>query len=122
MTQAKLTLDWAPGTEPKPVFFGEWDSLDDMKRDWDGLTDEELEGHTILVAVYEEEGYGGSAFVLSTKDGRLFESHAGHCSCYGLEWDGWEDATPEALRMRRYRDSDEVKNAVFAVLDAREGR
>ena len=55
----------------------------------------------IIVAAYEHEGYEGSAFVLFEREGKLFEAHGSHCSCYGLE-DQWspEETTPEALRMR----------------------
>lgn len=55
----------------------------------------------ILLASYTYEDYSGDAFVLYEKDGKLFEVHGGHCSCYGLEgqWEP-EETTVEALRHR----------------------
>ncbi len=52
----------------------------------------------ILYAVYNYEDYEGSAFVLFQRDGKLYEVHGGHCSCYGLEgqWEP-EETTVEAL-------------------------
>lgn len=55
----------------------------------------------ILVANYETPPYEGYAFVLYTRDGRLFEVNASHCSCYGLEgqWQP-EETSWESLLMR----------------------
>lgn len=39
----------------------------------------------ILFATYNYEDWTGDAFVILEKDEKLFEVHAGHCSCYGLE-------------------------------------
>jgi hypothetical protein len=56
----------------------------------------------IIIAVYETEPYEGTAMVLFEQDGKLFEVHASHCSCMGLEgqW-GAEETTWEALKMRQ---------------------
>ena len=56
----------------------------------------------ILYAVYEAGGYDGAAFVLYKRDGKLFEVHASHCSCYGLE-NQWkpEETTWAALAIRQ---------------------
>lgn len=48
-----------------------------------------LEGAEVIVASYTYEDYSGSAYVLFARDGKLFEVHGGHCSCYGLEGQ-WE--------------------------------
>lgn len=48
-----------------------------------------LDGAEVIYAVYEYEDYSGSAFVLYSKDGKLYEVNGGHCSCNGLE-DQWE--------------------------------
>lgn len=56
----------------------------------------------ILAAIYGQESYEGSAFVLFVRDGKLYEVHGSHCSCHGLE-DQWteEETTVEALRKVR---------------------
>jgi hypothetical protein len=56
----------------------------------------------VLFALYDRsEPYSGSAFVLFERDGKLYEVHGSHCSCYGLEgqWEP-EETTWEALAMR----------------------
>lgn len=39
----------------------------------------------ILLASYGNANWSGDAFVLFEQDGKLFEVHGSHCSCYGLE-------------------------------------
>lgn len=65
------------------------------------LESEQYQGIEVLLASYGSEGYEGSAFVLFRKDGRLYEVHGGHCSCYGLEgqWEP-EETSPLALMFR----------------------
>jgi hypothetical protein len=55
----------------------------------------------ILLADYRYEAYEGLAWVLYRKDGKLFEVHGSHCSCYGLEgqWEP-EETTVESIRHR----------------------
>lgn len=62
-----------------------------------------LEGCTILFAAYKSEAYEGSALVVFMKDGKLYEVHGSHCSCYGLEnqWDP-EETSMEALKIRDF--------------------
>jgi hypothetical protein len=62
---------------------------------------EEVEGVQVLFAAYTYEDYSGYAFVLFLKDGKLYEVHGSHCSCYGLEdqWDP-EETTEEAVLYR----------------------
>lgn len=43
----------------------------------------------ILFASYGNDNYEGEAWVLFEKDGKLYEVHGSHCSCYGLE-EQWE--------------------------------
>jgi hypothetical protein len=59
----------------------------------------------ILFASYENQDYDGDAFVLFRKDGKLYEVHGSHCSCYGLE-ECWqpEETTVEALAERGKQD------------------
>ena len=52
---------------------------------------DELADKTIIMAYYDNEGWEGKAYVLLMDDdtGKLYEVHASHCSCYGLEGQ-WE--------------------------------
>lgn len=61
----------------------------------------EYQGIEVLLASYSYENYGGDAFVLFRKDGKLYEVNGGHCSCYELEgqWSP-EETTVEALAHR----------------------
>ena len=61
----------------------------------------ELENCKIIFAAYTCEMYEGSALVIFSKEGKLYEVNGGHCSCHGLEGQ-WtpEETTLEALRMR----------------------
>jgi hypothetical protein len=72
--------------------------LDDLKQEYQ-ITDEDLDGCTILFACYEIEGYEGCSTIILEKDGKLWINEAGHCSCYGLEgqWDPIE-TNLEALK------------------------
>jgi hypothetical protein len=83
------------------VYVGNWESAEDMKRDFE-ISDKDLEGTEILFAGYEYGSYEGDAFVLFKRDGKLYEVNAGHCSCYGIEgqWDP-EETTVEAIEKRQ---------------------
>ncbi len=82
----------------------------------------------ILVAWYSQESYEGTAFVLFSKNGKLWEINAHHCSCYGLEGQ-WlaELALPAELRTREFGDakkpdgSNSLKDHVIDALDKWEG-
>lgn len=65
----------------------------------------ELDGVEILFAYYTYEDYSGCAFVLFSRDGKLYEVNGGHCSCYGLEgqWEP-EETTVEAIKKRIHTD------------------
>lgn len=84
---------------------------------------EALDGAEIVVASYTYEDYSGSAYVLFKRDGKLFEVHGGHCSCYGLEgqWEPEETST-EAIRHRlekgTWGEEDRIKDAVLAAIAA----
>lgn len=55
------------------------------------ISEELLSGANILYASYEEDGpYDGYAYVLLERDNILYEVHASHCSCMGLE-DQWSE-------------------------------
>lgn len=57
----------------------------------------------VLVALYGQGSYEGSAYVLLTRGGKLYEISASHCSCHGVEGQ-WEEepTTIEAVRKRDY--------------------
>lgn len=65
------------------------------------IDEKELEGCRVLVAMYDQGNYEGTAFVLYAKGDALYEVHGSHCSCYGLE-EQWEpeETTQEALAYR----------------------
>jgi hypothetical protein len=58
----------------------------------------------VLLASYGYANYSCDAYVLFERDGKLYEVHGGHCSCYGLE-DQWEpeEVTVESI-VHRLRD------------------
>lgn len=53
------------------------------------VCEHDREGVDILYATYTYENWEGDSYVLFAKDGYLYEVHASHCSCYGLEGQ-WE--------------------------------
>lgn len=81
----------------KERYFGDWSGVEDLLRDWShaNVTDGE-----VLLACCGGECYDGSAFVIFERDGKLYEAHESHCSCYGL--DDWtpEETTVAALKIR----------------------
>lgn len=64
-----------------------------------GAKPDQMKDVIILYAYYTYEDYSGSATVIFIKDGRLFEVHGSHCSCYGLDDGGWrpEETTVETF-------------------------
>lgn len=121
-------------------FFGSWGSAREVhnsfaKHTYDSSTmryvDEQIadfpKDEEILFASYGGGGYDGDALVLFQRDGKLYEVHGGHCSCYGLE-DQWDpgEVTWAALALRPREgysrvlydhDSDAVA-AFWALVDA----
>ncbi len=81
------------------VYMNDWaeGGKDQMMEDF-AIDPTKLDGAEILVASYTYECYEGDAYVLFRRDGKLFEVHGSHCSCYGLE-DQWEpeETTREAI-------------------------
>jgi hypothetical protein len=67
-------------------------------------TKEQLEDLEILIG-YESVGSWGcdssSFFLLKDKEGKMYEVHGSHCSCYGFEGQfTLEETTLEALKFR----------------------
>jgi len=63
------------------------------------ISEDELTDVDILVACYYCADYAGNVFVLFEKDGKLYEVHGGHCSCYGLEGQ-WEPEETSAIALK----------------------
>ena len=78
-------------------YYDIWKSASDVATDYmeSNLIDAE-----IVYAGYTYEDYSGDALVVFRRDGKWFENHDGHCSCYGLENWAPEETTPEAILMR----------------------
>ena len=77
--------------------------LEGLKHDF-ALHGTELDGAEILLASYTYEDYSGSAYVLFRKDGKLWEVHGSHCSCYGLEEDQWDPEETSLEHLERLVD------------------
>jgi hypothetical protein len=77
-------------------YYGLWERKNDIGYEEVRVLAEE----EIVYAGYTDEDYSGSAIVVFLKDGKLYENHDSHCSCYGL--DAWspELTRKEAVLMR----------------------
>lgn len=107
----------------RPLYLNDWSESGEvgMLSDF-GIDESALVGAEVIVASYTYEDYSGRAYVLFERDGKLFEVHGSHCSCYGLE-DQWEpeQASRDALLHRLskgtwYHDEPSVKDAVLSAL------
>jgi hypothetical protein len=91
----------------------------ERKREMDAaLAQERWQSMNVLLASYGTPSYEGYAFVLFSRDGKLYEVNGSHCSCYGLE-NQWspEETTVEALRHRLENGSlgaDDYSENMFA--------
>lgn len=88
---------------PKKRFWGDFYNETNM---WKEFKEEEDKTSVILFASYCLEEYEGEAFVLfwNRKNKQIYEVNACHCSCYGLENDGWEpEETNKKVLMHRYK-------------------
>lgn len=97
---------------------------------WFYMDVEVLKGAKILFAAYESGNYEGSAFVLLSRNGKLYEVHGSHCSCYGLEgqWEE-EEASVESIEHRLNEaygfylmDKDQIRAALNKVKAAEKRR
>lgn len=83
-------------------YFGSWTKKEDVVNDFDldYWEKKQIDNADIIIAVYEHEGYDGTAFILFKKDGKLYEVNDSHCSCNGLN--NWqpEETSKEALLKR----------------------
>ena len=100
--------------------------LEDLK----GMSEAEVKAHIIgeyeadsnvvndleVLIGYESVGSWGcdssSFFLLKDKDGKLYEVHGSHCSCYGFEGQfDLEETTIEALK---FRINESYNHSVFS--------
>jgi hypothetical protein len=112
----------------KQVFFGNWSDLNGLRDAFASYNEEspvpaDLD---VIFASYDGGGYDGDASVVFRRDGKLYEVHGSHCSCYGLEdqWDP-EEATVESLKVTiighlGYSHGDDAKLAWGAIITALE--
>lgn len=79
------------------VFYGGFAGVADIEREFEepGC----LDGCRVLYAEYTYEDYEGDSVVIFERGGQIYRVEAGHCSCYGLEYQ-WkpEEVTLEQLR------------------------
>ena len=64
------------------VYDGDFDSWADVCRYFE---EEVAEPDEVLLAVYDIDGYEGSADVIYRNGEQYYWVHGSHCSCYGLE-------------------------------------
>lgn len=80
------------------IYYGDFENFEDVANSF--CVDLDPDEITILYANYSLDGYEGQAFVLFMQNGRLYEVHGAHCSCYGLE-DQWEPEETSVLSLKR---------------------
>lgn len=64
------------------LYYGDFNSKQDVANSFNVSLDSNL---NILYAEYSNEDYSGNATVIFEQNGKLFEVHGSHCSCYGLD-------------------------------------
>ncbi len=108
-----------------PLYLNDWSESGEagMISDFD-ITADALSGASVVVASYTYDCYSGDAYVLLERDGKFFEVHGSHCSCYGLEgqWEP-EEASRESVvhRVKNgtwFDDEPGVKAAILSALEA----
>jgi hypothetical protein len=79
-------------------YFDCFEDKEDLARQFN-IDLKELDGATIIFALYEQPSYEGYALVLFERDGKLYEVNGSHCSCYGLEgqWSPEETSVEELM-------------------------
>lgn len=104
-------------SEPTKYFgsFSGRDSIAEnfLREGWDTplvIPDDFPSDDQILLASYGGAAYEGDAYVVYERDGKLYEVHGSHCSCYGLEGQ-WapEETSWAALAMRKRPGSDDYR-------------
>jgi len=85
--------------ETMSLIINDFTSVEDVFNQFN-VDESKREGIEILFASYTCENYEGDAYVLCIENGKLYEVYGCHCSCYGLEENGWdtEEVTIEFLK------------------------
>lgn len=98
-------------------YFGRWGNYEGVTESWFGSvcgtpgrrrTRPELpetfpKKGELLFASYGGDCYDGDAVLIWERDGKLYETHGSHCSCYGLEDQfSAEETSWAALAMREH--------------------
>jgi hypothetical protein len=103
----------------REIFLNEWrgGDLDTLKRVF-GIGARQLAGTEVLLAAYCRDNFGGEAFVLLRRDGRLYEVNATHDSTGSFvgQWEP-EETFVEALQYRLNKGRlgcDEEGGSLFA--------
>lgn len=92
------------------LFLGAWEDEADICRDME-ISPGTLAEYEVLIAGYWSGSWEGSVWMLLRKDGQLYEVHAGHCSCNGLEGQfGPSATTVEYLKSPHFNISYKVDN------------
>jgi hypothetical protein len=103
----------------RDIFLNDWKDggLDALKEAF-GITDRHLQDFEVLLASYCRDSFGGEAFVLLCREGRLFEVNASHDTGAGMAGQWEPEATIiEALRHRLDKGRlgcDEIGESWFA--------
>lgn len=104
-------------------YFGGFDSAEDIKAQFDTPNGDFPVDDEVLFAAYEGASYEGDAIVIFRRDGKLYEAHGSHCSCFGLEgqWSP-EETSWDAIKMRpeldAYSYAEETRTAYAKLLGA----
>lgn len=87
------------------MYISGFKNIEDIISEFNAPADALLDAN-LLYAVYTSGDYSGAAFILYSKDSKLYEVHGSHCSCHGLE-DQWhpEETSREALEFRFFGDN-----------------
>lgn len=70
------------------MYYGIFDSAESVAGEF-GIDVSVVHGVNMIAAMYTYENYEGTALVLFEKDGKFYRIEAGHCSCYGLDAQGY---------------------------------
>jgi len=105
--------------EKRNLFLGEYvgSSYEDVIKD---ITyNYEVERHTvddyqIIIAILNDHGYEEDSYFLMSKDGKLYENFAGHCSCMGFEGQFQpEETSVEYLMSEQYANRNDTEIMEF---------
>ncbi len=93
--------------EIREIINGDFSVRNDIIQNFQ-LEPNSLDGMFFIQASYDICGYDGNADILYVQNGKLFEVHGGHCSCYGLEgqWSPEETFPEAALKQECFQNNE----------------